>query len=158
MKCTNDRYLNDASVCEAVVAMMAQIGLMATLDAMPVRNDWTELRADNFDMYLLGRSPGTFDAEHPLRFPAHTATDSLGTGNFGGFSNPRIDVLLPQIQSEIHEPARQAVLDQAAGILQAQAAYGPLYMQPLLWGAGTDVSLTQRPDNFCVLRWVRVGG
>ncbi len=87
LKCPNDRYLNDEAVCQAVVGMLAQIGLTAELDAMPVRNYWPELREDNFDMYLLGWSPGTFDAEHPIRFLAHTPTDKLGTWNFGDYSN-----------------------------------------------------------------------
>ena len=57
LKCCNDRYINDESVCQATVAMLAQVGLDATLDAIPVRNHWGELRADNYDMYLLGWSP-----------------------------------------------------------------------------------------------------
>ncbi|TDL86081.1 ABC transporter substrate-binding protein [Meridianimarinicoccus aquatilis] len=156
LKCTNDRYLNDASVCQAVVAMLAQIGLEVTLDAMPVRNYWTELRADNFDMYLLGWSPGTFDAEHPLRFLAHTPVADLGTWNFGGYSNARIDALLPLIQSEIDESARQAMLDETAAILQQEVAYVPLYVQPLLWGVRDGITVTQRPDNFFMLRWVNL--
>ncbi len=155
-KCTNDRYLNDEAVCQAVTGMLAQIGLEAQLDAMPVRNYWTELRAGNFDMYLLGWSPGTFDAEHPIRFLAHTPTDTLGTWNFGGFSHPRVDELLPLIQQELDGAARQAMLDEIAGILQDEVAYVPLYVEPLVWAARSGVDLVQRPDNFFMLRWVTV--
>jgi len=158
LKCPNDRYLNDEAVCQAVVSMLAQIGIEAELDAMPVRNYWPELRADNFDMYLLGWSPGTFDAEHPLRFLASTPNEEkrLGSWNFGAYSNARIDEILPMIQSEIDETARQAMLDEAAAILQDEVAYVPLYVQPLVWGAREAVELTQRPDNFFILRWVTV--
>ncbi|MCT8161565.1 ABC transporter substrate-binding protein [Pseudoruegeria sp. SHC-113] len=158
LKCPNDRYLNDEAVCQAVVGMLAQIGITAELDAMPVRNYWPELREDNFDMYLLGWSPGTFDAEHPIRFLAHTpdAEKKLGSWNFGDFSNARVDELLPMIQSEIDDSKRQAMLDESTKILQDEVAYVPLYVQPLLWGTGTNVSLTQRPDNFFILRWVTV--
>jgi len=157
LKCPNDRYLNDESVCQAVVSMLAQIGLEAELDAMPVRNYWPELREDNFDMYLLGWSPGTFDAEHPIRFLMHTPGDRLGTWNFGGFSNARVDELLPMIQSEIDDTKRQAMLDEVAAILQDEMVYVPLYVQPLVWGVSDGVSLTQRPDNFFILRWVTMG-
>ena len=157
LSCPNDRYLNDEAVCQAIVGMLAQIGLTATLDAMPVSNYWPELRADNFDMYLLGWSPGTFDAEHPLRFLVHTAGDRLGTWNFGGYANPRIDELLPVIQSEIDDGARQAMLDEAAATVQDDMVYVPLYVQPLLWGVANGISLTQRPDNFFILRWVQIG-
>jgi peptide/nickel transport system substrate-binding protein len=158
LKCPNDRYLNDEAVCQAVVSMLAQIGVQAELDAMPVRNYWPELREDNFDMYLLGWSPGTFDAEHPVRFLAHTpnAEAKLGSWNFGDFSNPRVDALLPQIQSEIDATKRQAMLDEVTTILQTETAYVPLYVQPLVWGAGDNIDLVQRPDNFFILRWVTV--
>ena len=67
-----------------------------------------------------------------------------------------MDALLPLIQSEIDEPKRQAMLDEVAGILQEEMAYVPLYVQPLIWGAQANVELTQRPDNFFILRWVTV--
>ena len=156
LTCPNDRYLNDEAVCQAVVSMLAQAGLEAELDAMPVRNYWPELREDNYDMYLLGWSPGTFDAEHPLRFLAATpdAEKKLGSWNFGGYSNARVDELLPMIQSELDESRRQAMLDETAKILQDEVAYLPLYVQPLVWGARERIDLVQRPDNFLILRWV----
>jgi peptide/nickel transport system substrate-binding protein len=158
LKCPNDRYLNDEAVCQAVTGMLAQVGITATLDAMPVQNYWPELRADNYDMYLLGWSPGTFDAEHPIRFLASTpnAEKKLGSWNFGGFSNARIDEMLPMIQSEIDDGKRQAMLDEATKIMQDEVAYVPMYVQPLVWGAQANVELTQRPDNFFILRWVNV--
>ncbi len=158
LKCPNDRYLNDEAVCQAVVSMLAQIGLTAELDAMPVRNYWPELREDNFDMYLLGWSPGTFDHEHPIRFLASTpnAEKKLGSWNFGDYSNARIDELLPMIQSEVDDTKRQALMAEAVGIYQSEHAYVPLYVQPLVWGTGDNIALTQRPDNFFILRWVTV--
>jgi len=159
LKCPNDRYLNDEAVCQAVVTMLAQVGLDAQLDAMPVRNYWPELRAGNFDMFLLGWSSGTFDHEHPIRFLIHTpdVEAKLGSWNFGGYSSDRIDVLLPAIQSEIDDAERQAMIDEATSIYQAETAYVPLYVQPLLWGAGDGVDVVQRPDNFLILRWITLG-
>ena len=158
LKCPNDRYLNDEAVCQAVVGMLAQIGITAELDAMPVRNYWPELREDNFDMYLLGWSPGTFDHEHPIRFLAATPNSEkkLGSWNFGGYSNARIDELLPMIQSEIDDAKRQAMIDEVTQLYQDEHAYVTMYVQPLVWGAQANIELTQRPDNFFILRWVTV--
>lgn len=158
LKCPNDRYLNDESVCQAITGMLAQVGMNATLDAMPVNNYWPELRADNYDMYLLGWSPGTLDAEHPIRFLVATPNDEkkLGSWNFGGFSNARIDELLPMIQSEIDEAKRQAMVDEVTQIMADEQAYVPLYVQPLVWGTRSNIELTQRPDDFFILRWVTV--
>ncbi len=158
LACPNDRYINDEEICQAVVAMLAKIGLKAKLNAMPVRNYWPELREGNFDMYLLGWSPGTFDAEHPLRFLVATPDDDrkLGSWNFGGYSNARIDALLPKIQSEIDDVKRQAMIGEATKIVQDEVAYVPLYVQPLVWGAKENVDFTLRPDDFLILRWVTV--
>lgn len=157
-KCTNDRYLNDESVCRAIASMFAQVGLDAELDTMPVRNYWSELRAGNFDMYLLGWSPGTFDAEHPIRFLAITPDEAgrVGSWNFGGYSNARIDDLLPRIQQELDAGKRQDYMDEIAGTLQEEVAYVPLYTQPLIWATRENIDLVQRPDDFFMLRWVNI--
>lgn len=156
LMCPNDRYINDESICRATASMLAKIGVTAKLTAMPVRTYWPELREDNFDMYLLGWSPGTFDAEHPLRFLATTPNKEkkLGSWNFGGYSNARVDELLPMIQTEIDDAKRQALIDEAHKILQDDVAYVPMYVQPLIWASKDNISLTQRTDNFFILRWV----
>lgn len=156
LRCTNDRYLNDEAVCQAITGMLQRVGLNAQLETIPVRNYWEELRAGNYDVFLLGWSPGTFDAEHPIRFLAAMPDGTLGTWNFGGYSNARIDELLPMIQSELDAEARQDMLDEVAGILQDEVAYVPLYVEPLVWAARDGIDLVQRPDNFFMLRWVTV--
>lgn len=155
-KCTNDRYLNDESVCRAISSMFAAVGLDADLTTMPVRNYWDELRSGEFDIYLLGWSPGTFDAEHPIRFLAATPDGRVGSWNFGGYSNERIDELLPKVQQELDPEQRQDWLDEIAGILQDEVAYVPLYTQPLIWAVKENIDLVQRPDDFFMLRWVTI--
>ncbi len=158
LKCPNDRYINDEALCRAAASMFAAVGLQAELSTGPVRDYWPQLREDDFDMYLLGWSPGTFDMEHPIRFLKHTQDDEkkLGSWNFGNFSNARIDELLPMIQQEIDPAARQAMIDEVVKISQDEVAYIPLYTQPLIWAAKDNVDLTQRADNFFMLRWVTV--
>ncbi|MGQ2901769.1 ABC transporter substrate-binding protein [Neoaquamicrobium sediminum] len=156
LRCTNDRYLNDDAVCQAITGMLAAVGLKAQLETMPVRTYWTELREDRFDVFLLGWSPGTFDAEHPIRFLVHTPSNTLGTWNFGGYSNARVDELLPMVQQELDAAKRQAMLDEIAGIVQDDMAYVPLYVEPLVWAARDAIDVLQRPDNFFMLRWVQV--
>lgn len=158
LQCPNDRYINDESICKAAASMMAKVGLNAKLNSMPVRNYWPELREDNFDMYLLGWSPGTFDVEHPIRFLAATPNEEkkLGSWNFGGYSNERVDELLPQIQTELDEGKRQAMVDEVTKVLQDETAYIPMYVQPLIWASTDNIELTQRSDNFFILRWVTI--
>ena len=67
-----------------------------------------------------------------------------------------MDELLPVIQSELDPAKRQSMLDEVAQIIQDEQVYVPLYVQPLVWGTGSNIELTQRPDNFFILRWVTV--
>jgi len=158
LQCPNDRYINDESICKAAASMMAKVGLNAKLTSMPVRSYWPELREDKFDMYLLGWSPGTFDAEHPIRFLASTPNKEkkLGSWNFGDYSNARVDELLPMIQTELDDTKRQAMIDEVTETLQTEVAYIPMYVQPLIWASKDNIELTQRTDNFFILRWVTV--
>ncbi|MBD5771349.1 ABC transporter substrate-binding protein [Marinomonas colpomeniae] len=158
LKCTNDRYINDEALCRAAASMLSAVGLKAKLSTGPVRDYWTQLRADDFDMYLLGWSPGTFDMEHPIRFLLHSQDDAkkLGSWNFGNYSNARVDELLPLIQQEINPTNRQNLIDEVVSITQKDAAYIPLYTQPLIWATKENVDMTQRADNFFLLRWVTV--
>ncbi|SDY43227.1 peptide/nickel transport system substrate-binding protein [Jannaschia faecimaris] len=158
LKCPNDRYLNDEAVCTAINTMLAQVGLEPLFETMPVANYWPTLRADDHDMYLLGWSPGTFDAEHPIRFLLATPNDEkkLGSWNFGGYSNARVDALLPMIQGEIDEAKRQAMIDELVQITSDEVAYVPLYIQPLVWGVKAGTEVVQRPDNFLILRWIEM--
>lgn len=156
LRCPNDRYINDEPICVAVVGMLERVGLDVDLQTFPVAQYWPELREDRFDMYLLGWSPGTFDAEHPIRFLMATPNEEarLGSWNFGEYSNSRVDELMAQIQVEIDEEARQDAIDEVHEILREDAVYVPLHIQPLVWGARNGIELTQRADNFFILRWV----
>jgi peptide/nickel transport system substrate-binding protein len=158
LKCPNDRYINDEALCRAASSMFAAVGLNAELSTGPVRDYWKQLRADEFDMYLLGWSPGTFDMEHPVRFLLHTQDNDkkLGSWNFGNYSNTRVDELLPIFQQEIDPSKRQVLIDELVSITQDEVAYIPLYTQPLIWAAKDNIDLTQRADNFFMLRWVTV--
>jgi len=160
LRCTNDRYINDEAICKAAASMLTRVGLRAELESMPVRTYWPELREGKFDMFLLGWSPGTFDIEHPIRFLLATPNEEskLGSWNFGGYSNARLDELLPMIQTELDEGRRQAMIDEVVKLTQDEIAYIPLYVQPLVGASQASVTLTQRADDFFILRWVNVGG
>ena len=127
---------------------------------VPVSQYWSELRDGQFDMYLLGWSPGTFDAEHPMRFLLASPNEELrlGSWNFGNYQNDRIDELVPLIQQELARDARQAMIDEVHAIMKDEVAYVPLHVQPLVWAVRRGVEVQQRSDNFFLLRWVRLDG
>ena len=69
MDCPNDRYVNDEAICQAVVGMLARVGVKINLQAQPkaqvLRQD---PGAGGYDtsFYLLGWTPGSFDSWNVL--------------------------------------------------------------------------------------------
>ena len=69
MDCPNDRYVNDAAICQAVVGMLARIGVKINLLAQPKAQYFAKvLKAGGYQtsFYLLGWTPGTSDAHNVL--------------------------------------------------------------------------------------------
>ena len=69
MDCPNDRYVNDEAICQAVVGMLARVGVKMNLMAQPKAQYFAKvLKAGNYEtsFYLLGWTPGTFDSHNVL--------------------------------------------------------------------------------------------
>jgi len=158
MDCTNDRYVNDAAICTAVVSMLARIGVKVQLNADSKSRIFAKYKARDTSLYLLGWTAGTYDAHHIMRFLLSKPNPErkLGSWNFGGYWNARIDVLRDQIAVEVDKAKRQAMIDEVHTIFRAELPYIPLHQQALSWGVRSNVDLIQRADNFFQLRWVTI--
>ena len=61
MDCPNDRYVNDAAICQAVVGMLARIGVKINLLAQPKAQYFAKvLKPGGYQtsFYMLGWTPG----------------------------------------------------------------------------------------------------
>jgi peptide/nickel transport system substrate-binding protein len=158
LDCPNDRYVNDEAICTAIVPMRARIGMKIELNAQTKAKHFGMIGAPNFDtsFYMLGWTPGTYDAHNPLFALLGTRSGARGELNDGGYSNPKLDALIDQIGVETDQAKRQAMLDQAIEIMRADVAYIPLHQQVVVWASKTSVELDQMADNFFPFRYVRV--
>src|SRR5206468_7445598 len=69
MDCPNDRYVNDAAICQAVVGMLARIGVKVNLNAQPKAQYFAKVLKHGGYMtsfFLLGCTPGTLDSHDVL--------------------------------------------------------------------------------------------
>ena len=69
MDCPNDRYVNDAAICQAVVGMLARIGVKVDLLAQPKQQYFAKvLKPGGYktSFYLLGWTPATLDSHNVL--------------------------------------------------------------------------------------------
>lgn len=158
MDCPNDRYVNDGQICQAVVGMLARIGVKVNLNAQPKAQYFAKvLKPGGYktSFYLLGWTPGTLDS-HNVLYDIHGCRaegSPRGEANLGGYCNPKVDALADQILVESDVAKRNALIKEAFTITTNEFAYVPLHQQSLAWGVGKDVELVQRADNQVLLYW-----
>ena len=115
MDCPNDRYVNDEAICQAVVGMLARVGVKVNLMAQPKAQYFAKvLKAGNYhtSFYLLGWTPGTFDG-HNVLFDIQGCRDnpqsSRGETNLGGYCNKKHDELTDKVLVENDKAKRDAI-------------------------------------------------
>jgi peptide/nickel transport system substrate-binding protein len=157
MNCPNDRYVNDAAICQAVAANLARIGVKVNLQTESKATYFPKILRRDTSFYLLGWTPGTYDAHNALSNLIASPTDKgQGTFNLGWYSNPKVDELTDKIQGETDQAKRNAMIAEAFKIHSEDFGHIPLHQQALAWAMKKNVSLVQLADNFMPYRWVTV--
>ncbi len=160
MDCPNDRYVNDAAICQAVVGMLARIGIKVNLLAQPKALYFAKILKSggfNSSFYMLGWTPGTLDS-HNVLFEIMGCRDnpasSRGDTNVGGYCNKDFDALTDKVLQETDAAKRDQLIKQAFEISIRDFAYIPLHQQALAWGVSKKIKLVQRPDNQVLPYWI----
>jgi len=157
LNCPNDRYVNDADICQAVAANLARIGVKVNLQTETKTTYFPKILRRDTSFYLLGWTPSTYDAHNALSSLIATPSDKgQGQFNLGAYSNPKVDELTIKIQSETDQAKRNAMIKEAFDLHGQDIGHLPLHQQALAWAMKKNVSLTQLPDNFMPYRWVTV--
>ena len=156
--CPTDRYVNDEAICQAVVAMLAKIGIKVNLLAQTRAKYFGKILAPKYDssFYLLGWTPGTYDALDMLKALAQTRSGKVGVFNVEGYSNPALDALDAKIQVELDSEKRNEEIGEALKLLRDDFAYIPLHQQVVVWATRDNVDVAQTGDNFFQLRFVKM--
>jgi peptide/nickel transport system substrate-binding protein len=157
MNCPNDRYVNDGEICQAVAANLARIGVKVNLQAESKATYFPKILRRDTSFYLLGWTPGTYDAHNALSNLMATPTDKgQGTFNLGSYSNAKIDELTGRIQSETDQAKRNAMIAEAFKLHADDIGHIPLHQQALAWAMKKNVSLVQLADNFMPFKYISV--
>ena len=162
LNCPNDRYINDESICQAVVGMLARVGVKIDLLAEPKSKYFARLAAaGGFDtsFYLQGWTPSTLESSNTFAYVFH-CRDEKGNGaaaNLGGYCNPKLDELLLAALREQDQEARDVIFKEAWQLaLFDDVSYIPLHQQALAWGVSKKLQVVQRPDNYYEFAWARL--
>ena len=157
MNCPNDRYVNDARICQAVAANLARAGVKINLAAETKGTYFPKILRRDTSFYMLGWTPTTYDAHNALNSLTRCVDDKgAGTFNLGAYCNPELDKLILAIQGETDKNKRNQLIKDAFKIHSDDIGHLPLHQQSLAWGVSRKVDLVQLADNFMPFKWITV--
>ncbi len=155
MHCTNDRYVNDAKMCEAVAQSLNQIGLKVELATMPYsvfigRATKGDNGASEFSFFMVGTGAVTGDSLQPLSSISHTvdAKSGFGANNYGQYSNKEVDSLIEKAAITLDEKTRADLQKTAAQKALVDGAIIPLIHVKAAWAFKKGLTITPRSDGF----------
>src|SRR5258708_18959754 len=154
MDCPNDRYVNVEKICQAVVAMLAKIGVKVHLRAQ-TRNLYfakilrkNDLSQGETSFYMLGWSPAqTYDVHNVFDALIQTPNKDTKKGQFnaGGYSNPKLHALPDKIEQRTDEAKRDSEIAEATKLYVDDFPYIPLHPHPPLSAAPKTIHTLQPP-------------
>ena len=158
MNCPNDRYVNDAQICQAVAANLARINVKINLQAETKGTYFPKILRRDTSFYMLGWTPSTYDAHNALNALMRCPDDKTGAGQFnlGSYCNAKLDDLTVKIGAETDKAKRDAMIKEAFQIHSEEVGHLPLHQQSLAWGVNKKIEITQRADNYMPFKWITV--
>lgn len=149
---TNNRYVNDAQIAQALASMLAKIGVTLELNIMPKSNFWGYIRVptDNSSFIMSGWDVPSGDAGsmYGALFYTRDKKEGYGQVNRGSYSNAEMDALVDKADSTPRIEERDAYLQDATRILMADIPMIPLHYEQDIYAVRDGVTLAPRVDKF----------
>lgn len=157
--CSNNRYVNDARVCQAAGQMLTRGGFQVKVETQPwnVFSPRTLATRNDLPLMLYGLSlSSSRDASYILSTAVHTRipAQAFGQGNRGGFSDARLDGLIDQVIGRTGA-GRDAELQSVARESLEQVPFIPIYNQVVVVAAKRGIEYTPRMDEQMVAYFAR---
>jgi peptide/nickel transport system substrate-binding protein len=145
------------SICQAVSAMLAKVGIRITYRPLPFNVLLPKLNSGDSSLYVIGWNIGTAEAEQGLLPLVHTkGANAVGEYNFGGYSNAKVDALIDRARVEFDPAKRKALFVEALEALDADVAFIPLVYRKVLWAMRSNVKTVARPNDILELRFTNL--
>jgi len=152
---TNNRYVNDEQIAQAVAQMLARAGILVRVEAMPVNVYLPRARKGELAFGMFGW--GSFSGDLALRSLVATADAKKGFGafNWSGYSNAKVDRLLEHAFATVDEKARETLAREAMRVAMRDVAVIPLHHQIATWAMRKPLAYAPRTDEFTFAHHVR---
>ena len=156
LNCPNDRYINDAKICEAIGQMLSAQGIPTKVVTMP-KNVFFKRASKGakgglpeFSFVLVGWGSGTGEPSSPLKslLATHDKSKGMGASNRGRHSDPRVNKVLNEALATVDDSKRGALLAKATEIaIGENTGIIPLHYQVNTWATRKGLKFDPRADE-----------
>lgn len=149
LSATNDRYINDAQLTQAVAQYLTRIGIKTNVDTM-TRSVYFPKRAKReFSASLGGWGSETGEASNFLQYWVTTTNKDLGVGssNYGAYSNPELDKLYLEASRTLDDTKRNQLLQDAVKLSIDDMGHIPLHFESGVWAYRKGINYVGRADQ-----------
>ncbi len=147
LDCPNDRYLNDESICQALVGMLARINVNVNLNAQTRSLHFPLIENWETDFYMLGWGVPTFDSQYVFDFLVHSREGSYGSFNGSRYSNADLDAKIESLATMTDLEARDAVIAEIWEEVINERIFLNVHNQVLAYAMREGVTLDVHPEN-----------
>ena len=148
LTCPNDRYVNDAAICQAVGTMLARVGIQLQIDLLPSNVYMPRLTSLEFSFYLQAWGNSAGDAATFLRDVMSTRNRENGTGSWNlGLSMPDLDTAIGHATMTMDLARRNQEMAQIMATLIERQAYIPLHTQVVIVATRKPVLYSPNADE-----------
>ena len=150
---TNDRYIDNSAMTQAVAQMWTRLGLKMIVNTLPKAVYFPRAVKLEFSVLLSGNSTDTSEPLSQLTYLLGTydAAKGIGAGNYGRYSSPALDKLLATASVTLDDTRRAALIAQAYDLaLGRDVAVIPMLFQITAWGMRKDLAYGGFPQDATV--------
>lgn len=147
---TNNRYINDDKIAQAIAQFYSRAGIDAKVETMPSSVYFSKATAGEYGYMLLGWGTESNEQGSSLRSLLATRDPDKGMGvnNRGRYSNPALDQQLTQALVTMDEKKREGMIQQAAEIAMNDTGLIPIHYEVSTWATAKGFRYTPRTDQY----------
>jgi peptide/nickel transport system substrate-binding protein len=157
---TNNRYMNDVQIAQAIASDLQKIGIQVRLNSVPMATLLELRKKKDTSFYMTGWGVPSGDSSGALDNLVHSEDTEGGYGseNTGGYSNLEVDRIIEE-SSQFMDPAgRRELLKGAMQVVIEDRAFIPLYIENNVTAFSDSLSYPEGSNlllSFSNLRWMK---
>jgi peptide/nickel transport system substrate-binding protein len=150
---TNDRYLEDSLVEQAIGGLLPAVGIKVQVNSIPKAVFFPIVDKGSFTMYFAGWGSNDATTTWSAVYHCPDARAGFGGVNREHFCDPEADSMMAQADSNFDAAARTKEIQQSYyDADRVKFAYLPLYYEDVIAGVVNSIAYTSREDEM-IFAW-----